>query len=125
MGIQRKTKSLALILNEFEQKQGAISVTELIKKLGDEMNKTTIYRVLERLEDDGVVHSFIGESGIKWYAKCNNCTHHAHKDVHPHFQCVRCGNTNCLEVNYKFPEIDGYKIETVNLLLIGTCKDCL
>ena len=73
MGIVRKTKSLELVLNEFQILTTAISVIELIKKLNSKLNKTTIYRILEKLEDDGILHSFLGNNGIKWYAKCRNC----------------------------------------------------
>ena len=74
MGIIRKTKSVKTLLNEFNKNSSAISVTELITRLNSKFNKTTIYRVLDRLEDDGVLHSFLGKNGLKWYAKCNGCT---------------------------------------------------
>ena len=74
MGIVRKTKSLELVLNEFQILTTAISVIELIKKLNSKLNKTTIYRILEKLEDDGILHSFLGNNGTKWYAKCRNCS---------------------------------------------------
>ena len=73
MGIIRKTKSVKTLLNEFNKNSSAISVTELITRLNSKFNKTTIYRVLDRLEDDGVLHSFLGKNGLKWYAKCNGC----------------------------------------------------
>ena len=58
MGIIRKTQSLDRLLKEFENEVSAISVIELIKRLDSQMNKTTIYRVLDKLEDDAVLHSF-------------------------------------------------------------------
>ena len=59
MGIIRKTLSIDLILNEINSSSGALSVVELVKRLHEKINKTTIYRVLEKLEDDGLVHSFL------------------------------------------------------------------
>ena len=58
MGIVRKTLSVELLLNEFKHEANAISVINLIKRLDSKINKTTIYRVLEKLEDDGTLHSF-------------------------------------------------------------------
>ena len=71
MGIVIKTQSVALLLDEFNKESRAISVIELVKLLDYEVNKITVYRVLYKLEDDGVLHSFLGNNGIKWYAKCN------------------------------------------------------
>ena len=58
MGIVRKTPSLQLLLNEFRSQSNAISVIELIKRLESKINKSTVYRVLEKLEDNGTLHSF-------------------------------------------------------------------
>lgn len=125
MGIVRKTKSVAILLEEFEQSQGAISVVDLIQRFSDDMNKTTIYRVLERLEEDGVVHSFIGKEGLRWYAKCNDCSVEYHKDLHPHFQCQSCGKVDCVSIEVKVPKIPNREINFTRMLLIGTCEACL
>ena len=74
MGVVRKTKSIELLLNEFKTQKTAISTIELIKRLKAKLNKTTIYRMLENLVDDGILHTFMGHDGIKWYAMCINCT---------------------------------------------------
>ena len=64
MGIVRKTKSIELLLNEFKTQSTAISTIELIKRLNSKLNKTSIYRVLENIEDDGILHSFIVQDGF-------------------------------------------------------------
>ncbi len=125
MGITRKTKSVELILSQFEEESGAISVSSLVERLHSEINKTTIYRVLEKLEDDGVVHSIIGKSGIKWYAKCDGCSEHKHKDTHPHFQCVECGKIDCLPVEVSIPEIENREVLVSQILIQGKCEACL
>ena len=124
MGIIRKTKSVEVLLNEFNKSSAAISVKKLIENLGSEFNKTTIYRVLDKLEDDGVLHSFLGKNGLKWYAKCNDCSANKHSDLHPHFQCLDCGKMDCLAVNVTLPKIPNRKIEVSQLLIQGKCEEC-
>lgn len=124
MGIIRKTLSIDLILNEINSSSGALSVVELVKRLQNKINKTTIYRVLEKLEDDGVLHSFLDNSGLKWYAKCRGCSKVVHHDVHPHFQCKSCGTIQCLETQIHIPEIPHYSISHSQILLQGVCKLC-
>lgn len=125
MGVIRKTKSVDTLLQLIEQTKEAVSVVELVDKLQSEMNKTTVYRILDRLEDDGTLHSFIGSDGLKWYAKCKGCSSSQHLDAHPHFQCQDCGKTLCLPMDVTIPTVPNHKVESVSLLLIGSCEDCV
>lgn len=125
MGIVRKTKSIKTLLNEFEKTSGAIVTVDLINRLSSKMNKTTIYRILDRLEDDGVLHSFLGVNGVKWYAKCNTCTKDRHIDFHPHFQCLSCGKVDCLAIEISMPKIPNREIVTSQTLIQGNCENCL
>ena len=125
MGIIRKTKSVDILQSEFNKEKAAISVIELIKRFNKIMNKTTIYRVLDRLEDDGILHSFLDSNGIKWYAKCNGCSSEEHTDVHPHFQCVSCGKVDCLAVDVSIPKIPNREVMISQVLLQGRCESCV
>lgn len=99
-------------------------MVNLIELLKQEMNKTTVYRVLDRLEQEGIIHSYNGKEGLKWYAKCNNCSAHQHTDTHPHFQCTTCDKVECLSVDIKIPAIKNHKIDTSDILLMGQCEVC-
>ncbi|WP_159020331.1 Fur family transcriptional regulator [Algibacter sp. L3A6] len=124
MGVLRKTKSVEIVLKEFDEDSSAISVITLVERLRSQMNKTTVYRILDKLEDDGIVHLFLGKNGHKWYAKCHNCSSAVHKDIHPHFQCVSCGKVDCINVNVVIPEIANRKVEISQILLQGKCESC-
>ncbi|SDX82616.1 Fur family transcriptional regulator, ferric uptake regulator [Lutibacter oricola] len=125
MGIIRKTKSVEALLNQFKNYDGAISVIELINRLNSEMNKTTIYRVLNKLEEDGILHSFLATDGNKWYAECKGCSVSSHHDVHPHFQCLECGKVDCLTMDINIPKIPNREIISSQLLIQGVCEKCL
>lgn len=124
MGIIRKTKAVAAVLAIFEEKNEAKSVVDLTAVLKGQMNKTTVYRILDRLEEDGVIHSFNGKDGLKWYAKCSGCSAHDHFDKHPHFQCVTCDKVECLPLDIKIPAIANHRIDATNILLTGQCAAC-
>ena len=69
MGVLRKTKHLEHVLQAFRQSSDALSAGMLVDALANEINKSTVYRMLQKLEDDGVIHSFLGpqmrqESGL-------------------------------------------------------------
>lgn len=124
MGIIRKTKSVELLLGIFSQNSNALSVVNLVKKTKNQMNKTTVYRILERMESEGVVHSFNDINGNKWYAKCHSCSSDNHLDSHPHFQCKDCGAIECLSVEIAIPKVPNFQIDSAEIMLVGTCRNC-
>lgn len=124
MGIVRKTKSVNLLLAVFQESEKALSVVQLVESMRDQMNKTTVYRILDRLEQGGMVHSFFGKDGLKWYAKCSECSVHHHSDEHPHFQCSDCGTIECLSVDINIPTIPNLQISSAEIMLTGTCSNC-
>lgn len=125
MGIIRKTKSVNSLLELFEQTNEALSATYLVERLKSKMNKTTVYRILERLENEGVLHAFKGRDGLQWYAMCKRCSAADHVDLHPHFQCKKCGKTECLDLELPLPSVLNHKIDSAEFLLIGQCEDCI
>ena len=109
----------------FEETNAAISVVDLIEGVSDEMNRTTVYRILKRLEDHGTLHSFIGKGGRMWYALSSECHKENKTETHPHFHCKKCGKTTCLDTDFSIPVISRHKIDSAQLLLVGQCEDCL
>ncbi len=125
MEIFRKTKSLQIILEAFAHSNHALSVAELVKQFKEDMNKTTVYRILERLEKTGFLHSFTGKDGLRWVARCKDEYASNHTTNHPHFQCQECGKSECLTIDISIPPVPNHKVISANLLLIGQCEDCL
>ncbi|MBC6997010.1 transcriptional repressor [Cytophaga sp. FL35] len=124
MGVIRNTKSVQLVTEFFNSTKEAIGVVDLVEKFSEQMNKSTIYRILDRLEDEGKVHAFLGVNGLKHYAKCKDCSHTEHVDVHPHFQCTTCGKVECVSYEISIPKLPNKNIAQAQLLLTGTCERC-
>lgn len=125
MAIHRQTSSVKLLWKQFEESKDALSVVDLVKQLKEEMNKTTVYRILDRMEGEGKLHSFTGKDGLKWYAKCQECSAENHIDVHPHFQCNECGRVECLPIDMKIPKVTKHNVQHAQILLLGQCESCL
>ena len=70
MGVVRKTKHLEQVLHAFRQSGDALSAGMLLDVLDNAINKSTVYRMLDKLEDDGVIHSFLTMDQIRFYALC-------------------------------------------------------
>ena len=125
MSISRNTKTVKLLLKMFDKKNQAIPVIDLVSIFKKKMNKTTVYRILHRLEDSGVLHSFVDKDGLKRYAKGDQRTSSSNNQVtHPHFLCEDCGISTCLPLKISTPSIPNYIIKSSEQLYLGQCKDC-
>ena len=125
MKISRKTKTLKIVLDLFDKRDNAYSVVELVSIFSNKMNKTTVYRILDRLEDSGLLHSFLDKNGLKRYAKENSIIDKSQKNTdHPHFVCDDCGISTCLPLEVNIPAIPNFKINNSEHLYTGQCHDC-
>ena len=125
MGISRNTKTVQLLLNLFVKENNALSVVDLLSILSNQMNKTTVYRILHRLEEAGILHSFVDKDGLKRYAKGDQRTSSSNNQLtHPHFLCEDCGISTCLPLKISTPSIPNYIIKSSEQLYLGQCKDC-
>jgi Fur family ferric uptake transcriptional regulator len=124
MGVQRKTKTGEQILAAFGNSKEALSAKMLLSRIEDGVNKTTVYRMLDKLEDDGVVHSFSADGNIKYYARCHSCSDSLHLHSHPHFQCVSCEKVRCLDFEVNLAAPQNMKVTDSQILLKGHCDLC-
>tara|TARA_B100001142_G_scaffold256268_1_gene257622 strand:+ start:49 stop:441 length:393 start_codon:yes stop_codon:yes gene_type:complete len=125
MAVIRKTKTVESLIDFFKKSEHPVSILDLIEKFATTMDKSTIYRILERLEDSNMIHSFIDNDGVKRYAQLED-EESATSDEgsHPHFICNDCGISSCLPVKISIPSVPDYIIENAEHLLKGICKDC-
>ena len=102
----------------------ALSHSEIQKSLEGLCDRVTIYRVLERLMEEGVIHKIVNVDGVVKYAGCHSCSvKHSHN--HIHFSCQKCKAVTCLddvEPSFKLPK--NYKVSEINFTLSGLCPQC-
>lgn len=102
----------------------ALSHSDIQKSLDGLCDRVTIYRILERLLEEGVVHKIVNIDGVVKYAGCHNCSS-KHNHDHIHFSCQKCKSVTCLEnvePSYKLPK--NYTVSEMNFTLSGLCPQC-
>ncbi|MBX3254892.1 MAG: transcriptional repressor [Chitinophagaceae bacterium] len=122
---RRNTTATAEILNLLSQSKTALSHANIQQSLDGLCNRVTIYRVLDRLTEDGVVHKIVNIDGVVVYAICHTCTSKEHHHNHLHFSCEKCHAVTCLdniEPSFKLPK--KYKVNHVNFTVSGICPLC-
>ena len=97
----------------------------LLDVLDNAINKSTVYRMLDKLEDDGVIHSFLTMDQIRFYALCNGCSSGRHVDSYAHFQCTSCKRVSCFSEEIVLPILEKARITSAQVLLTGQCESCL
>lgn len=115
------------IIQEFLDKNIALSHSDLEEKLHKQFDRVTIYRTLKTFLDKDLIHKVLDDSGATKYALCGHGeTEHDHSHEHVHFKCEVCGETTCLE-DIKLPQIKlpgGFEKKEMNLLVQGICEKC-
>lgn len=120
----RSTLSKTEILRVISESDSALSHSDIQLKLGDLCNRVTIYRVLERLEEEGKIHRIVNLNGVVNFALCKGCSDKHHHN-HLHFNCEKCKSVTCIE--NVIPEIklpDNYSINQYNFIVSGLCDKC-
>lgn len=97
----------------------AVEIQQMLHKNGHALNKTTVYRALDKMLVDGEIcrHS-LGKETLFYELR----NHH-----HDHAVCERCGKVSILKCNEsidaKRPDI-GFTPTHHHLTLFGVCKNC-
>ncbi len=124
----RITKVRSAIVSIFEITQKPISVGEImvfLYKKDLSVNKTTIYREVQFLLNQNLIHEIEFGDGKKRY-ELNTGQHHHH------IVCVSCGNIEDIEdFDYVFKTSEekiqaktGFNIQEHNIEFFGLCKNC-
>ncbi len=103
----------------------ALSHVDIETRLDVPADRATIFRVMNRLVEDGFAHKIMSDDGKSYFAACHNgCEHGHHNDEHSHFRCVQCNRLQCLEDRIKPVLPDNYSLLHANIVLTGVCPQC-
>jgi Fur family ferric uptake transcriptional regulator len=120
------TDSRRKILSLFLTSNDALAHGDIERKAGEKFDRVTVYRTLQVFVEKGIVHTIPTADNSVLYALCKDCEEDHHHDDHVHFVCKNCNTTICLD-DVVSPEIklpDGYKAESVQVVINGVCKNC-
>jgi len=119
---RQRTAVLAL-LREVAEFRSAQDLHDLLRRRGDQVGLTTVYRTLQALADAGEVDVMRPPGGDHLYRRCSSGHHH-------HLVCRSCGRT----VEVEGPTVErwadrvavehGFRDVSHTLEVFGTCGSC-
>ncbi len=119
----RQRRAVAAALQSVDDFRSAQDIHDLLKKKGENVGLSTVYRTLQALADGGDVDMLRTEDGEAIYRRCSTTHHH-------HLVCRTCGRT----VEVEGPTVErwtdaiagehGFTDVSHTLEIFGTCPDC-
>lgn len=127
-----KTKQRESIWNFLQQNKdrhvGADDVVDYLKSQGNAVGKSTVYRFLEKLVDEGLVRKYYLEEGMGACFQLSGDSGECHR--HYHLKCVECGRLLHVECDFldevqaHILERHQFRIDNCKTVLYGVCGAC-
>lgn len=122
----RPTAMRLLIFKFLAKNKLAVTLSDIELAFGNS-DRTTLYRTIKTFEEKGIVHQIEDGTGVAKFALCEaGCNCEMDNDLHLHFHCTNCMETQCL-TERKIPKINlpsGFTATDANLVVKGVCKKC-
>ncbi|WP_378738864.1 Fur family transcriptional regulator [Nocardia brasiliensis] len=119
----RQRSAIAALLGDIEEFRSAQELHDELRKRGEGIGLTTVYRTLQSLADAGMVDVLRTDTGESVYRQCSTGHHH-------HLVCRRCGRT----VEVEGPTVEAWAGAIANehgftevshtMEVFGTCQAC-
>ncbi len=119
----RQRRAVASAMQSFDDFRSAQDIHDLLRKAGENVGLSTVYRTLQTLADGGELDVLRTEDGEALYRRCSDTHHH-------HLVCRSCGRT----VEVAGPTVErwadavadehGFRDVSHTLEIFGTCSSC-
>ena len=120
------TKQKDLIINEIKKYNKNFTVKDIHNKLKNSVGLTTIYRVIDKLVEEGLINKYIDKDNITYYEYLEECSCHNHF----YLKCEKCGtmehvDCDCIEeLSKHIVDEHNFLLNREHIIIKGICKEC-
>jgi Fur family ferric uptake transcriptional regulator len=120
----RQRAAVSSMLDRLDDFRSAQEIHEELRRSGEGIGLTTVYRTLQTLADAGEVDVLRTGSGEAVYRRCESVDHHHH------LVCRRCGRTVEIEGPavetwaQRVAEVHGFSELSHTAEIFGLCREC-
>lgn len=125
---KQSTEVLEFLKQNSNRHLTADEVYFMMREGGSTVGRTTVYRHLEKLYNDGIIRKF--QSGEGSAACFQIAEENGHCHNHFHLRCLKCGKLFHTECDFMenlsghIFEEHGFKVDSEKTVIYGTCKEC-
>ena len=126
-GESYNTKQKDIILYAIKQKRREFTIKDIYNQVEHKTGLTTIYRLVDKLIQDGRLSKYIGKDNITYYQYLEECN----EDNHFYLKCEHCGNVihidcNCIEkMSTHIFKKHQFKLNKEHIIINGICNKCI
>ena len=120
------TKQKDLVFDVIKKKKHEFTVKELYDDVHQEIGLTTIYRLVDKLVNDGRLNKYIGNDNVTYYQYLEEC----HEENHFYLKCDHCGgliHVDCdcvMELSLHIVSYHHFRPTKDNFIIHGICDEC-
>jgi Fur family ferric uptake transcriptional regulator len=120
----RQRAAVSSLLDRLDDFRSAQEIHDQLRRAGDSIGLTTVYRTLQGLVEAGEVDVLRTDSGESVYRRCATAEHHHH------LVCRRCGTAVEIEGPavetwaQKVAEAHGFSDLSHTVEIFGLCREC-
>ena len=121
-----KTKQKEKILEEIQSLKKEFTVMDLYENLNHTIGLTTIYRLIDKLVEEGKVQKLPGKGNNTYYQYLEECE----LENHFYLKCSKCGemihvDCDCVnDLSHHVKKEHGFELSKNHILMSGLCKKC-
>ncbi len=125
---RQRSQVLNCLIDNKAKHLTAEEIAVILKQHGAEVGKTTVYRTLEKLVEEGSVRKYLCEEGKSACFQYVDDSGECH--LHFHLKCIKCGKLIHLECDYLSDlenhifEHHKFTVDNTKTVLYGVCGDC-
>lgn len=121
------TKQKEIILDVVRKKTKQFTIKDIYEVINEKVGLTTVYRLVDKLVDEGILNKEIGKDNITYYQYLEKCN----EDNHFYLKCDTCGKVihidcDCINdlSNHIFKH-HMFKANKEKIIINGKCNNCL
>lgn len=121
------TKQKAIILNIIKKEKKEFTIKDIYNQLDNTIGLTTIYRLVDKLVDDGRLSKNIGKDNTTYYQYLEECS----ENNHFYLKCEKCGNMihvdcDCIgELSDHLFKKHNFRPSKEHIIINGICEKCI
>ena len=120
------TRQRDIILNAIKNQKKEFTIKDIYNQMKDKAGLTTIYRLVDKLVEDGKLSKYIGNFNTTYYQYLEECN----EENHFYLKCEHCGDIvhidcDCIEhLSNHLSKKHKFKLNKKQIIMNGVCNKC-